>query len=265
MLTYDALLEQAKLRNMPLDKIRGILREYLQILMLKHLYRTDAGRNLYFTGGTYLRLVHGLKRFSEDLDFNSNKIKKKKFEELCNKIMIELKRSGIKGEISFSHWGHILVTKFNFPDLERSYGITTKYRRKQGLLIKLEVNLPEWNINPETEVLSGYGEIFPCICTQKSTLFADKIDALLKKRMARHLYDIIFMLSQKFTVDQKTLKELGYKDEPFQVLLSGINNFSNIELKKQANILRPFLFDEQESELIINAKSVIEKLIHKYP
>ncbi|MBI2252835.1 MAG: nucleotidyl transferase AbiEii/AbiGii toxin family protein, partial [Armatimonadetes bacterium] len=71
MLTYDALINQAKIRGVPFTKIRGILREYLQVLILKELYKTEEGKKLFFTGGTYLRLVHNLKRFSEDLDFNT--------------------------------------------------------------------------------------------------------------------------------------------------------------------------------------------------
>ena len=264
MLAYDALIEQAKLRNMPADKSRGILREYLQILMLKQLYRTDIGKELYFTGGTYLRLVHGLKRFSEDLDFNAGKITEKEFEDLCKKLVTELKRSGIRSEISFSHWDHVLVGRFNYPDIERSYGITAKHARRQGLLIKFEVNLPDWKVEPETEVISGYGETYPCICTEKGILFADKIDALVKKGMGRHIYDIIFMLSRRYPVHDKIFRKLGHKNEPFQVILDRVNKFTSTELKKQADILRPFLFEEQEAELILNAPSIIDKLIRKY-
>jgi predicted nucleotidyltransferase component of viral defense system len=249
---------------MPSDKIRGILREYLQILLCKQVYRTDAGKRLYFTGGTYLRLIHNLKRFSEDLDFNSNQMSQRNFEELCHSLVIELKRSGIICEVTFSHWDHILVGRFNFPDIEKIYSIKTKQTRESGLLIKFEVNIPRWEINSETEVITGYGETYPCVCTKKSILFADKIDALVKKKMARHLYDIIFMLTQKFAVDKKILTELGYNKEPFRVLSDCVSGFSDIELKKQAGVLQPFLFDEQETDLIINAKTIIEKLVQKY-
>jgi len=264
MLTYDALIEQANLRNMPPDKSRGILREYLQILLLKQLYRTDAGKHLYFTGGTYLRLVHGLKRFSEDLDFNSNRVTEKEFESLGKKLVTELNRLGIRSEISFTHWDHILVGRFIYPDIEPFYGIVTRHTRKQGLLIKLEVNRPKWKVKAETEVIAGYGETYPCLCTDKGILFADKIDALMKKRMGRHLYDIIFMLSNKYSINTDILKGLGYKDNPFDMILDCVNDFTDTALKKQADIIRPFLFDEQEVDLIVNAPSVIKNLIQKY-
>jgi predicted nucleotidyltransferase component of viral defense system len=264
MLPYDVLIEQAKLRNMPTDKSRGVLREYLQVSMLKQIYRTAAGKKIYFTGGTYLRLAHGLKRFSEDLDFNSNEVTKRGFEKMCTMLVIELNRLGIKSEVSFSHWDHVLVSRFNFPDTEQFYGIMTEHTKSSGLLIKVEVNIPKWKIKHETEVISGYGETYPCVCTEKSILFADKIDAFMKKKMGRHLFDIVFMLSQKFTVDHKILKKLGHKEKPFKILLASIKNLSGTELKKQADILRPFLFDEQEADSIINAKLIVEKLVQKY-
>ena len=70
MLELEALAAEAKQRGMPSSKMRGILREYLQVLILKELYKLPDGKKLLFTGGTYLRLVHQTKRFSEDLDFS---------------------------------------------------------------------------------------------------------------------------------------------------------------------------------------------------
>jgi hypothetical protein len=264
MLTYEALIEQTKVRNMPSDKIRGILREYLQILLLKQLYRIESGRTLYFTGGTYLRLVHNLKRFSEDLDFNSNRISPGEFNGLCKGLGVELKRLGLKSDVSFAHWDHILVARFNFPDVERFYGIVSKYSRKKGLLIKLEVNQPNWKVQAETEVISGYGETYPCVCTEKSQFFADKIDALVKKGMARHLYDIIFMLSNRFPVNSKLMKYFGYREDPFAIIMDCVGKFKGSILKKKAEALRPFLFDEGDADLIVNAPVIVKKLIQKY-
>ena len=45
------------------------LREILQDLVLAALGRTEFFSKAAFHGGTCLRIFHGLKRFSEDLDF----------------------------------------------------------------------------------------------------------------------------------------------------------------------------------------------------
>lgn len=264
MLTYESLIEQAKSREMPHTKNRGVLREYLQILILKELYKTDSGEKLYFTGGTYLRLIHNLKRFSEDLDFNTNKIAKGEFENLMKKIRIELKRAGINSQVKFSHWGNVYVSKLTFPEVEKFYDIISKYSKKSGVVIKVETNKPKWRIKNKTQLISGFGEIYPCICTDESVLFADKIDAFNKKKRGRHLYDIMFMLTNNYSVDKNVLKALGIKQDPMKLIYERTNKFSKGELKKQAEVLRPFLFDESEANLIINAQEIIPSLIERY-
>ena len=48
---------------------RNILREYLQARILERLQRAGAMSALAFQGGTALRFLYGLPRYSEDLDF----------------------------------------------------------------------------------------------------------------------------------------------------------------------------------------------------
>ena len=264
MLTYEALVEQAKIRGMPVNKIRGILREYLQVLILKELYSTTAGKTLYFTGGTYLRLAHSLKRFSEDLDFNTEKITKREFESLLEKISAELTRTNVSSRVRFTHWRNIYSGQLIFPDIEKDYGASSEYSKKEGIVIKIETNRPKWRIKKETPVISGFGEIFPVICTESGALFADKIDALDKKGRARHLYDIIFMLANKYPINEKVLSIFGIKGDPLDFIVNTVNRFSEAELKKQADSLRPFLFEEAEAEFIVNARQIIPSLVERY-
>jgi len=264
MLTYESLVEQAKLRKMPYAKARGILREYLQILILKELYKIEEGRKLYFTGGTYLRLVEDLKRFSEDLDFNTNGLTKAGFEKLMARLKDELKRIGIKTKITFAHWDNVYVAKLIFPEIEKNYNVISRYSKKEGVMIKIEANKLKSDIRTETRVISGFGEFYPCVCTDKGILFADKIDALGKKNRARHIYDIMFMLSNKHPVDRKFLSGLGIKKGPLEAISEKIASFSSEQLRKQADVLRPFLFDEGEADLVANAHSIIPALLEKY-
>ena len=264
MLTYESLVEQAKLQGMPHTKIRGILREYIQILILKEIYRIDSGKKFYFTGGTYLRLVHNLKRFSEDLDFNSNILAKREFEKISEEAKNELKRIGMDSSLEFAHWGNVLVSKIIFPRIEKIYSAISKYSKKEGIIIKVETNMQRRKIKTETQVISGFGEIYPCICTDRGILFADKIDALAKKHRGRHIYDIMFMLSNKFPIDRKFLKLLGISKDPLKIISDRIKSFSKIELRKQAEILRPFLFDEKEADLVANAHELMPRLLEKY-
>jgi predicted nucleotidyltransferase component of viral defense system len=264
MLTYDALVEQGKLRDMPSTKIRGILREYLQILILKELYKNGKAKECYFTGGTYLRLVHNLKRFSEDLDFNTKGLGVGGFEAIAKDIGVGLRRLGIRCNVDFSHWDNIFVAKLLFPEIEKQYRVVSKHTKKSGIVIKLEVYRQKWNIKSETEVMSGFGEMYPCLCTDKTVLFADKIDAFSKKERGRHLYDILFMFSNRFEINRAAFKRLCIKGNPLDVILSRVQNFSKADLKKQAEVLRPFLFDESEANLLENAHEILPKIVEKY-
>ncbi len=265
MLTYEALVEQARIKDMPVDKIRGILREYMQILILKELYRLDTANKFYFTGGTYLRLACNLKRFSEDLDFYSRTVGKAEFEKIVWKINVELKRVGLEPSVGFKHWQNLYVARLIFPKVESFYGVVSKYSKKSGIVIKLESALLKKRINTETRMVTGFGEFYPCPCVHRGVLFADKIDALSKKNRGRHIYDIIFMLSNRYPLDRPVLKALGIKGSPFESIKKSIESFSERELKKQADILRPFLFDEGEADLVKDAKTVIPALLDKYP
>ena len=264
MLSFDVLIEQARLRGMPATKMRGILREYLQILILKAIYGGKLGKKLYFTGGTYLRMVHDLKRFSEDLDFNARNLKTNTFETHVNRVKVELARIGIECKVQFGHWNGLLVAKFLFPDIESHYGIVSKYTAKMGIAIKFEVYSPKWKLEGEPEVISGFGVTFPCVCTKKTAFFADKIDAFMKKEMARHLYDIIFMLTRQFGVNRAAAKVLGISGDPLNALESSVQKCQKSALRKKAEALRPFLFEESEANLVADAHLIIPKLIQKY-
>ena len=264
MLEFEALVSEARERGMPAGKMRGVLREYLQILILKEMARLSEGRELFFTGGTYLRLIHQTKRFSEDLDFNVSTMKKNDFEKAMAMIQHNLKKEGFGVRLSFGHWGRLLVSELIFQDIEKHYGIVSSHTRKQGIIIKIEANRPRWKIRTETLLAGGFGNMFPVICTERGALFADKIDALVKKNRARHLFDIMFMLSMQYPIDARVLRTLGIKEPPLDVILKRVQAFSASELNKQAESLRPFLFEESEADLIIHAPRVVPQLIGKY-
>ncbi|OGS46452.1 MAG: hypothetical protein A2539_01030 [Elusimicrobia bacterium RIFOXYD2_FULL_34_15] len=264
MLTYEALIDNAKQKGMPHTKVRGILREYLQVLILKEISRNKYGKKLFFTGGTYLRLVHGLKRFSEDLDYNTKTLSAIEFENLLKTVINDLKKLGFKAELNYKHWGNIFCANLVFPGVENIYNVVSRYSKQKGITIKVETNRPKWKLKSETQVVSGFGEFFPYICTEKGALFADKIDAVSKKKRGRHVYDLMFMLSNKFPINTNVLKVLGIKDDPLEFIVKSINNISQAELRSMAESLRPFLFDEKEADMVANAREIIPLMIEKY-
>ena len=113
-------------------------------------------------------------------------------------------------------------------------------------------------------MISGFGNMFPVICSDQGALFADKIDALIKKNRARHLFDIMFMLSQNCPVDLAVMKSLGISGTPHDFILSKVKSLSDEQLKQFAEQLRPFLFEESEADLILQAHTVIPQLLQNF-
>ena len=92
MLSLEYLLEEAKTQELPLLKKRGIVREYLQVILLHSIYKHELGSRLFFTGGTALRFFHNLPRFSEDLDFDTPLLTEGDFKFLLASLLIDLKK-----------------------------------------------------------------------------------------------------------------------------------------------------------------------------
>jgi len=261
MLTYETIMYEATRRGMPEAKIRGILREYIQTLMLKSLYKSRWQDKLFFLGGTSLRLLHNSKRFSEDLDFNARNLKKREFENAAEFIQKELKREAISSDLKFTYRDSLFVSEFIFRDIHEFYEISD---RRGEIIIKLEANKPKYKLETESAVINGFGELFLLNAMSKGSMFADKIDTLRNKRRGRHVYDIIFMLSRGFPVNRRLLRINGIKEEPKEAIYNIINGIPDTHLKKLSEGVRPFLFDEKESELIMNAKIVVENLLEEY-
>jgi predicted nucleotidyltransferase component of viral defense system len=63
-----------------------MIREYLQYKILEILFDSPYSTGFCFLGGTCLRIVHGNRRFSEDLDFDNITMSEKAFGEVAGEL-----------------------------------------------------------------------------------------------------------------------------------------------------------------------------------
>ncbi len=92
---FPQILEFARQHGLPVAKKRAILREYLQVKILDILYQEKMSLKLYFVGGTSLRLLHGLDRFSEDLDFDTDHLSNTAVPKLLQRLRQKLQNENI--------------------------------------------------------------------------------------------------------------------------------------------------------------------------
>ena len=75
------------------------IKEITQEIILYALSKTKFFDHAYFCGGTALRIVHGLNRFSEDLDFDNFSIAEDTFAKVSEIIKKQLELSSSSREL----------------------------------------------------------------------------------------------------------------------------------------------------------------------
>lgn len=261
MLTLEYLLEEAKSNGMPLIKKRGILREYLQIVILNSVYKHNVGKAMFFTGGTALRFFYNMPRFSEDLDFDTPGLSFKDFTEMLVYVKKGLLKEGFSIEIDSKKRDNIFTAEIRFKELMRLYNLTDK--RGMDIMIKIEVFKPSWALRSEPGVLSLYGYNFSSFLLERGYALSEKLCALLNRKRGRDVYDILFMLRKGFLFSNSVLAANKIEGSPREVILKRVNSLSGKELKFLADQVRPFLFKEDDIELILNAGMYVEKFLSK--
>lgn len=262
MLSIEYLLEEAKNNGLPLIKKRGILREYLQVIILNSIYRHKSGKNLYFTGGTALRYFYNMPRFSEDLDFDLVGLKFEEFKGILEYVKKGLEKEGFSPLVISEKRGKLYISEFYFKDLMKLYNITDK--RGLDIMVKIEAYKPSWDLYSESSVLSMYGYNFSSVLLDKGLLFAEKLCALLNRRRGRDIYDTLFMLKKKFPINKNVLTANKIKGIPKDIILEHLRSLSDKELRFLANQVKPFLFKEDDITLILDAALYAEKFLAEY-
>ncbi len=70
-----------------------MVKEYIQLMVLDWLSTSTYVQKVVFIGGTNLRLVKGIDRFSEDLDFDCKDFSQEEFTKMTDEVLIFLQRA----------------------------------------------------------------------------------------------------------------------------------------------------------------------------
>src|SRR3989338_4442262 len=113
------LKELKTIKDQPLDIQLHLLREKLQYLMLSIMDKRGYFSKIIFVGGTALRILFDIRRFSEDLDFSLDIRQHKKidFHSLTQDLQKDLLIYNFPTEIKQKTEGAVNNCFFKFPDL----------------------------------------------------------------------------------------------------------------------------------------------------
>lgn len=197
-------------------------KEIVQEITLSALSRAEFFKHAAFQGGTSLRIVHGLNRFSEDLDFVLfEKNPEFKWSHFFHEIELEFNAYGFQLEVKDRSKADSAVKKAFLK--ENSFGKIFKliYERTrfdvQVVNIKLEIDTnPPKGSSYETKVIR-FPEPFSIVIQDLPSLFAGKIHALLCREYTkgRDWYDFIWYMSRNIQSNLLNLQNALIQQGPW--------------------------------------------------
>ena len=226
------------------------LREILQELVLFSLYQARFFEGVVFYGGTALRIIHGLDRFSEDLDFTvREQVGEFSFRSFGETIIRGLENFGI--EAVFENQEHRSagqgIARSNIRTGPISdilsvgpsgslEGISRLFPANQTVRIRLEVDTGPPGSFLEESVFLLYPIAFPVMTMSLSSMFAGKMHALLCRPWrgrvkGRDWFDFVWFLQKRVSLN------LGYLEDK----LRGSGNFESNDPLSLADVKKMYL------------------------
>lgn len=176
---------------------RAIVREYLQMRVLQSLQSAGAMIPLALHGGTALRLLHRMPRYSEALDFAlERQAQQYNFRQYLSAIQRDLAAETYNVEIKVNE-RHVVHSAFiRFRGLFHQLGISP--HETEVLAIKIEVDTnPPAHAGLDTTFVQQHVSVNLQHHDQAS-LFAGKLHAILQREYVkgRDWYDLYWYLNQ---------------------------------------------------------------------
>jgi len=248
--TKNRLMYNNELKKNP-DLFHGELKEIMQEIILPILAEKDFFDNNAFQGGTAIRMLYGLKRYSDDLDFTmkENKIKEFSWKPFANHIIEYGKKIGIDFnciENNDSFGNKILRIKSDsLLDMVHNKNIVpvafTKKGNRKKIEIKLETNFSVNNFTDEVKDVDIFIK-YKVRVFDLPSLFAGKLNAVLTREkfsseshkkekidLGRDWYDLLWYINKGIKPNYNFLSDkLNYigpfKDKNINADLEWVKN-----------------------------------------
>lgn len=239
---------------------KHILKEYIELLALEHLSQSPYAPKLVFIGGTNLRLVLGLDRFSEDLDFDCKQLNAEEFISMTDALVEYLHLNGLQVELRDKENPKLTAYRRNiyFPELLFEMNLTG--HREERFLMKIEAQDQGVDYTPQTAMVNRNGFFFPVTVPTKGIMLSMKLAALLARAKGRDFYDTIF-LWQQAQPDYDFLRHRCGIDTPEALKKAIIDKLDTVDLKKKQKDFEHLLFNSSRSAQIMHFRQFIDSML----
>lgn len=175
---------------------RNRVREYLQAEILGSLQRSGAMVPLAFQGGTALRFLYAIRRFSEDLDFALERPERGyDFRKILKAIQSDLTLEGYAVEAKVSDQRVVHNAFLRFPGLLTDLGLSPHANEMFSIKLEVDTRPPGGAVLMTTLVRRHL--TLRLQHHDPASLLAGKLHAILQRPFpkGRDIYDLIWYLS----------------------------------------------------------------------
>lgn len=267
----DELLSRYKIDSV--DSAIWALREIVQEIALLGLWRSKFFEHAAFYGGTALRILYGLDRFSEDLDFSLLAPHPDfKLDPYFSALEKELISFGFKPDISsidkkaFSPIESAFIKMDTKPSI-LTIGLPGKIAipipANQKLKIKLEIDVdPPGDFSTEVKY-QFLPHPYSIRAFALSSMFAGKLHALIARKWGKRVkgrdwYDFIWFVGKGVPVNLKHLisrlvqtgeitNHSERNEEHIRKLLQ--SRIEQVDIDQAKSDIRPFIADQSKTEV----------------
>jgi len=258
------------------DETYEALREILQEIVLLGLSRAGFFDHALFYGGTALRILHGLDRFSEDLDFSLIEADENFDLSVYEDTVIEALHSfGFEVSIQLKNSNSTIKSAFlkgntsqHLLNIEAPADIVKTFGQGRLVKIKFEVDTqPPLDFESEKKTLLVPSPFTINTMTLPS-LFAGKMHAILCRNWStrpkgRDWYDLVWYISNGYALDIKHLnarlqQNCAWQEDQGVMIHKDVDESYIIELLKKRIDDLDIAAAKRDVEVFISDKRVLE-------
>ncbi len=251
----DVIRQQLKAEMTDRQK-ENMTREFLQILCLKLMHDKKMFEDVAFLGGTLLRLLFDMRRFSEDLDFSLIRPGDYAIAQVADELVAALRLYGFSVEAKVRMNGAVQSCLLKFEGLLKELGLSPLKSQKLSIKIDVDTRPPDgWTLS---RTLVSKTFVFTVTHYDQPSLFAGKLHACFYRTYTkgRDFYDLFWYLGKKVRPNFLLLNNAVRQTQGID---AGINegNWKYFLLEKVKNVdmidaredVRLFLEDDNELRL----------------
>jgi hypothetical protein len=249
---------------------RNRVREYLQARILSSLQRSGAMVPLAFQGGTALRFLYSIRRYSEDLDFALERPGRGyDFQSYLGAIRSDLQREGYTIDVKASDQRVVHNAFIRFPGLLFELGLSPHSNETLAVKLEVDTNPPAGAVLATTLVRRHL--TLNLQHHDPASLLSGKLHAVLQRPYpkGRDFYDLLWYLSDpawpapNLVLLNNALRQTGWAgpevaNESWRGLV--LERIEGVDWGRIIGDVGPFLEEPEEIDLL-NPGTLFQLLI----